>query len=148
MPNPTTRRLFFIAIIATALSANASDEVRIGRYATVVIDSRLVEIDTAPDSKAMMLPTNISSRADAARWILEQHGYQLNRVACVGLDLEGTLSKSLPARRNHPLPRSLRLALHAVLGPAVAVLVDPIARRVVLSMCDKQKVDPDASGNE
>lgn len=150
MLKTTMRRSTCLVLLAATLSvsATADDEVRIGRYATVVLDLPLTEIETTPRLNPMVLPDDVSSRADAVQRILEQHDYQLHEDTSEAFDLASMLAAPLSIRPQEHLPRSLRLALHAVLGPAIAVLIDPSKREVVLSILDTHADSKDEAGSD
>ena len=99
MLRTTTQRLtglVLLAMVTVSVSADAGDdEVRIGRYATVVDRSPLTEKDTTSRPGSMVLPSEISSRTDAVQWILEQHGYRLYENTCDAFDLASGLAAPL-----------------------------------------------------
>lgn len=146
----TARRSTCLALLAATLSvsATADDEVRIGRYATVVLDPPLTEIETTSRPESTALPDEISSRADAVQWILEQHDYQLHENSREACDLASVLTEPLSIRAQEHLPGSLRLALHTVLGPRIAVLVDSGTRQIVLSLLDTHADSQDGASSD
>ena len=152
MLSTTMQRLTGLVLLAAAtLSVRADagdDEVRIGRYATVVDRSPRTEKDTTSRPGSMVLPSEISSRTDAVQWILEQHGYRLYENTCDAFDLASGLAAPLSIHSPKQLPRSLRLALKAVLGPGVEVLVDSGTRQVVLSRSNTHVDSQDDAGHD
>ncbi len=152
MLRTTTPRLTWLAMLAAATlftSANANaDEVRVGRYATVALNPPLTESKTTPRRGAVALPNEVASRADAVHWILEQHDYQLHEGSRQALDLASILAAPLSIRSQEHLPGTLRLALQAVLGPRIAVLIDLGTRQVVLSMLETHADGKAEKGNE
>ena len=152
MLSTTMQRLTGLVLLAAAtLSVRADagdDEVRIGRYATVADHLPLTENDTTPRLEFMALPSEVSSRNDAVQWILERHGYRLHEETRKVLDLASALAAPLSIRSPDHLPGSLRLALKAVLGSRIEVLVDSGTRQVILSMTNTQPASQDEAGND
>ena len=129
-------RLGLTAIASVlSLSVNAeSDDIRIGRYQTVIVDVPLEVIDAAPRLQPRLAPDDIATRGESLPWIAEQHGYRLHDDARRLLTVAAFLSAPLSADERQRPAETLRVALRSLLDNHLDVLVDSGSKEVSLSM--------------
>jgi conjugative transfer region protein (TIGR03748 family) len=112
--------------------------VRYGRYTLVELTPTAAQQDLLLQVVDVSIPDTLHANvADALRHVLQRSGYQL----CHGPKTDALGSLPLPAAHYHLGPLQLRDALLTLAGPARALQVDHITRRICFSQQHKTPVE-------
>ena len=118
---------------ALSLSVNAADQdVRIGRYQTVTVAGPVQEIAVTPLLRSTPIPDDVTTRAAALQWILQQHGYRLHEDTQLLLAVVQFLAAPIPSQERQLPAERLPGVLQSLLGSQLDVFVDTTTKKVAL----------------
>ena len=101
--------------------------IRYARYTLVELSPGEAQADLLQQIVDVTMPSTLTSTVgDALRYVLIRSGYQL----CDGDENRAFDTFPLPAAHMHLGPMTLRKALQLLVGPAWALEVDDLARRI------------------
>ena len=137
-------RLLTPAIIGlTFAMSNAEALETLGRYTTVNPHAQTVVRDLLAVPVSVEFPQSITV-GDAVARVLQDTGYSLSPATAAADERSALLLLPLPsAHRTLDVP-SVRVALQMLVGPAFAVVEDPVHRLVSFERC--RAADPATAG--